>query len=58
MSTIANKTDWPENPKFIFTSLGYHADEIFKVYLANKIEKNLGIFYINMVQIILQERIR
>ena len=39
MSTIANKTDWPENPKFIFTSLGYHADEIFKVYLANKIEK-------------------
>ena len=39
ISTIANKIDWPQNPKFIFTSLSYHADEIFKVYLANKIEK-------------------
>ena len=45
MSTIANKTDWPENPKFIFTSLGYHADEIFKVYLANKIEKSRYILH-------------
>ena len=38
--SIAEKTDWPKNPKLIFTSLGYHDDEIFKLYLASKVEKN------------------
>ena len=33
------KLNWPENPDKIFTSTGYHSDEIFKIYLANKVEK-------------------
>ena len=30
---------WPKNPKVIFTSVGYHNDEIFKLYTANHAEK-------------------
>ncbi len=33
------KTNWPKNPKYIFTSFGYFADEIFAIYLASKVEK-------------------
>jgi len=34
------RTNWPKNPKYIFTSFGYHGDEFFGIYLASKIEKN------------------
>ena len=30
---------WPSNPKTIFTSSSYHADDLFKLYAAKKIEK-------------------
>ncbi len=33
------KKNWPKNPKYIFTSFGYHGNEIFQIYLATKTEK-------------------
>ena len=33
------KLEWPKNPKYIFTSYGYHGDTIFSFYLANKVEQ-------------------
>tara|TARA_A100001011_G_scaffold114027_1_gene120665 strand:- start:403 stop:2172 length:1770 start_codon:yes stop_codon:yes gene_type:complete len=36
---MVEKTNWPKNPKYIFTSFGYHADEVFGIYLASKVEK-------------------
>ena len=50
------KKNWPKNPKYIFTSFGYHGNEIFQIYLATKTEKKQNIFYINMAQIISQEK--
>jgi putative transferase (TIGR04331 family) len=31
--------NWPENPKYIFTSVNHYFDEIFKFYAAEKVEK-------------------
>jgi len=30
---------WPQNPKVIFTSVSYNADEIFKIWAASKVEQ-------------------
>jgi len=34
-----NNSNWPINPKIIFTSNSYDADDIFKIWAAEKIEK-------------------
>ena len=31
--------NWPQNPKYIFTSVNHYFDEIFKFYAAEKVEK-------------------
>jgi len=36
----AKKLNWPTNPKFIFTSNAFDGDEIFKIWTAEKTEKN------------------
>jgi len=36
---ISTNLKWPKDPKVIFTSTGYHSDEIFKMYAAKKMEK-------------------
>ena len=38
MCKQANKINWPSNPKFIYTSNNFTADEIFKFWLAFKVE--------------------
>lgn len=35
----SNDMQWPESPKFIFTSNSYHSDELFKIWAAQKVEK-------------------
>ena len=45
-----------KNPKYIFTSYGYHGDTIFSFYLANKVEQGSKYIYTNMDQIILLEK--
>ena len=40
LNALVEKINWPKNPRLIFTSSGYHDDEVFKIYLANKVEKN------------------
>jgi len=37
---ISKNTNWPEKPKLIFSSHAFHNDEIFKFYLAQKVEQN------------------
>jgi putative transferase (TIGR04331 family) len=39
LENLTTKLKWPKNPQIIYTSTGYHCDEIFKLYAANKIEK-------------------
>jgi putative transferase (TIGR04331 family) len=41
--TLAQSKCFPQNPKFIFTSILYNFDEVFKVYAASKI-KNRPLF--------------
>lgn len=44
LNTIVKELDWPTNPKFIFTSNNFDADELFKIYTANKVEKECNYF--------------
>lgn len=39
LSKITQQLNWPNNPKFIFTSNNFDADEIFKIWTAYKTEK-------------------
>ena len=44
---IENKSksiNWPNNPKFIFTSVSYYCDEVFKLWTAYKQEKGFKYF--------------
>ena len=36
---LVSNSNWPENPKVIFTSNSYDTDDIFKIWAAEKIEK-------------------
>jgi putative transferase (TIGR04331 family) len=45
LNKIVIKSNFPKNPKFIFTSVGFAYDELFKIYLANCIEKKIP-FYV------------
>lgn len=36
-----NYLSWPKNPKFIYTSNNYDFDEVFKFWVADKIENNV-----------------
>ena len=38
MAGMSRKIQWPKNPKLIFTSNSWEADEIFKVWAADKVE--------------------
>ena len=40
LKDIADKKSWPKSPKFIFTSNNYQDDEIFKIWLAEKVMCN------------------
>jgi putative transferase (TIGR04331 family) len=44
LEKIANRQPWPRDPKFIFTSNNYEADEIFKFWCATKVEKKIKYF--------------
>ncbi len=37
-------TSWPKQPKFIFTSLNFKADELFKIWTAEKVNKGTPYF--------------
>lgn len=37
---LAKKLNWPKNPNFIFTSNAFDGDEVFKIWTAEKTEKN------------------
>ena len=39
ISKRANKLSFPKKPRNIFTSLAFAYDEMFKIYLANKVEE-------------------
>ncbi len=39
LSRVVGKTGWPNKPKVIFTANAYYANEIFKLYTAEKVEK-------------------
>tara|TARA_R110002126_G_scaffold110918_1_gene248373 strand:- start:88327 stop:90075 length:1749 start_codon:yes stop_codon:yes gene_type:complete len=38
------QVNWPSEPKFIFTSNNFHSDEVFKVWLASKVEQGVPYF--------------
>ena len=40
LKDLADKKPWPKSPKFIFTSNNYQEDEVFKIWLADKIMTN------------------
>lgn len=42
--TLANQQHWPKAPKIVFTSNNYHTDEVFKVWLAAKVESGSKYF--------------
>ena len=42
LEKLANQQPWPNDPKFIFTSNNYEADEIFKFWCATKVEKKIS----------------
>jgi putative transferase (TIGR04331 family) len=44
LEKLANQQPWPNDPKFIFTSNNYEADEIFKFWCATKVEKGVKYF--------------
>ena len=41
MAELVSKLPWPKNAKSIFTSNSYAGDDIFKIWAAGKIEKNI-----------------
>jgi len=41
---ISNGNLYPKKPKFIFTSISYAYDEVFKVYVANQIKNKIPYF--------------
>ena len=41
---FVNKLNWPKNPKFIFTSNNFFADNVFKLWAAQKTKKNIKFF--------------
>jgi len=41
INELSTKSSFPKKPKFIFTSASYYADEVFKFYVANKIENGV-----------------
>lgn len=38
LEKVSLTTKWPKNPKYILSSYGHYIDEIFKIYLAKKIQ--------------------
>tara|TARA_Y100000590_G_scaffold55884_1_gene58515 strand:+ start:13948 stop:15723 length:1776 start_codon:yes stop_codon:yes gene_type:complete len=44
VKNFVDKLNWPKNPKFIFTSNNFFADNIFKLWAAQKINKNIKFF--------------
>ena len=38
LNKIVEKQKWPKKPKFIFTSNSFMTDEVFKLWVANKVE--------------------
>ena len=40
-SFVNNKTNWPNNPKVIFTSNSHFTNDPFKIWLAEKREKKI-----------------
>jgi len=46
LKNIASKQNWPNNPRFIFTSNAHDSDDIFKMYTIVNIEKNNTFYYI------------
>ena len=41
---FVDKLNWPKNPKFIFTSNNFFADNVFKLWTAQKINKKIKFF--------------
>ena len=41
INELSAKSNFPKKPKFIFTSSSYVADEVFKFYVANKVENGV-----------------
>lgn len=44
ITDLAQKQSWPKYPKFIFTSNNFDTDELFKVWLATKVESGSKYF--------------
>ena len=44
ITDLAKKQSWPKYPKFIFTSNNFDTDELFKVWLATKVESGSKYF--------------
>jgi len=38
LNNFSKKQHWPKNPKFIFTSSNYYNDDVFKIWVGNKVE--------------------
>ena len=45
ISKLSEKSDFPKNPKMIFTSEAFHYDDIFKFYTAKRNSRRSSIFY-------------
>ncbi|MDF3820147.1 LIC12162 family protein [Leptospira sp. 96542] len=44
LKQVTESYKWPKNPKFIFTSNSHNADDLFKFYVAEKVEMNTKFF--------------
>lgn len=44
IQSIINKLNWPQSPKFIFTSNDFDANELFKGWTAKNVEKSIPYF--------------
>ncbi len=44
LNKLVNQQPWPKSPKFIFTSNNFDADEVFKLWAANKVERGAKYF--------------
>lgn len=44
LNNIARQERWPKNPKFIFTSNNFDTDEVFKLWVATKVESGSKYF--------------
>ena len=40
LNVFLNKLNWPNKPSFIFSSISFYTDDIFKLYVAKKKESN------------------